>query len=668
MSDIIRLLPDSVANQIAAGEVIQRPASVLKELVENAVDAGATEIRIIVKDAGRTLLQVIDNGRGMSETDARMAFERHATSKISEAADLFSLHTMGFRGEALPSICAISEVEITTRPHEGETGTAMGTRLVIRGSHVETQEPVVCAQGTNIAVRDLFYNVPARRKFLKSDSVELSNLMREFERLALVNNHVRMTIDTSSRVIDLRSATLKQRIHDIWKNNLNMQLVPVHVDTSLVKVEGFLSRPEFARRRNPLQFLIVNGRNMRHPYFHKAIVSCFDGLIAADTQPCYFVKFQVDPSTIDVNIHPTKSEIKFEYEQQIWPILVAAVKAALGKYAAVPSIDFDTDVVPVAPLHQGEVPDAPGLDISKDYNPFAEPSAFETPRGMPGGVFEGSRRHGRAAATRGWESLYADFMRQTGRGRDSSAADTPGDTRGDVAVTPSGASPDGTVFESAGPVHDGAHFTAAVHNVLPEGGESAGAVGAEYMQYGLKYILTATREGVMVIDQHRAHVRILYEQCLRRIERQEGVSQRVMFPETLRLDPSRQSALEAVGGELSRLGFELEYEEDDRWRIMAHPVLLRENDTADIVLRLLDSVSEDSPDYGADGCPVDSMLQRTALLMARAAAIRGGQRLSADEMEHIVGELFSLPDSALTPDGHRIYTVITPGAIESMLP
>ena len=399
MSDIIKLLPDSVANQIAAGEVIQRPASVIKELVENAVDAGATDIKVFIKDAGRTLIQVVDNGKGMSETDARMAFERHATSKIRGAEDLFTLHTMGFRGEALPSICAISQVELKTRTEDS----TIGTRLVINASQVETQEPFVCDKGANIMVKNIFFNVPARRKFLKSDSVELSNIMREFERLALVNNNIRMSIDTGSRALDLRAATFKQRIGDIWKNNLDLHLLPIEVDTSLIKISGFISRPEFARRRNPLQYLIVNGRNMRHPYFHKAIMNCYDSLIAADTQPCYFLKFEVDPSSIDVNIHPTKNEIKFEYEQEIWPILQASVKAALGKFGAVPSIDFSSDVLPVDPLPPGVTPEKPTLDIPADYNPFAvEKKSFMS----PGGFRTGKRE----TVSRNWDSLYADFM------------------------------------------------------------------------------------------------------------------------------------------------------------------------------------------------------------------------------------------------------------------
>ncbi len=355
MSDIIRLLPDSVANQIAAGEVIQRPASVIKELVENAVDAGATDIRIFIRDAGRTLIQVVDNGKGMTETDARMAFERHATSKIAQADDLFTLHTMGFRGEALPSICAIAQIELKTRTADDQ----IGTRLVINASKVEMQEPSLCEPGSNIMVKNLFFNVPARRKFLKSDSVETANIMREFERLALVNNNIRLSIDRDGKTLDLRPGSFKQRIADIWKNNINLQLLPVEVDTSLVKISGFVSRPENARRRNALQYLIVNGRNMRHPYFHRAIISCYESLIPADSQPCYFIKFDVDPQTIDVNIHPTKNEIKFENEQQIWPILVAAVRASLGKFAAVPSIDFTDEALPLERRDSVRAPDRP---------------------------------------------------------------------------------------------------------------------------------------------------------------------------------------------------------------------------------------------------------------------------------------------------------------------
>lgn len=613
MSDIIRLLPDSVANQIAAGEVIQRPASVIKELVENAVDAGATDIRIVVKDAGKTLIQVADNGSGMSETDVRMAFERHATSKIKKADDLFTLRTMGFRGEALPSICAISEVEVRTRTADSQ----IGTRMVIVGSKVTEQEPCVCEKGTVISVRKIFFNVPARRKFLKSDNVELSNIMREFERLALVNNHIRLGIDNGTRQLDLRAASLRLRIEDIWKGTLKSDhLIPVDVDTSLVKIEGFVSRPEFARRRNPLQYLIVNGRNMRHPYFHKAIVSCYESLIASDTMPNYFVKFTVDPATIDVNIHPTKNEIKFEYEQQIWPILVSAVKTALGKYSAVPSIDFSADPVPLHPLRAGDMPTAPRVEYRDDYNPFA------------------SQRQRADRPASNWERLYDAFRNG---GRESELVDAPVPERSAETTMPPQDGDGKQLFsESAG-----------VSEVAPL-----------CMQYASKYIVTTTRDGLVIIDQHRAHVKILYEEYLQKIGKAEAVSQTVMFPEPIELDESQQTALGEVMDELRRIGFTLEYEEGTTWRVTAVPAMLKNAEPRDVIMRILDSVTADSVNYGKEGNVASGLNERVALVMARSAAIRRGQKLTVTEMESITGSLFSMPDPSLTPSGNRIFSVL----------
>ena len=621
MSDIIRFLPDSVANQIAAGEVVQRPASVIKELVENAVDAGATDIRIEVKDAGKTYIKIIDNGCGMSETDVRMAFERHATSKIRAAEDLFTLRSMGFRGEALPSICAISEVEVRTRTADSP----MGTRLVIVGSKLETQEPCVCEVGTVMTVKKLFFNIPARRKFLKSDNVELSNIMREFERLALVNNKIHMAIDNGTRVIDLRPGTLRQRIEDIWKNNLAPDsLLPVEVDTSLVKIEGFVSRPEFARRRNPLQYLIVNGRNMNHPYFRKAILSCFDSLIATDTQPCFFIKFTVDPASIDVNIHPTKNEIKFEYEQQIWPILVSAVKTSLGKFAAVPSIDFNSDALPLHPLGDGEQPRAVNPEFRSDYNPFRNNASASSYR-----------------ATRvdsSWESLYETFRRGTG---DTENADAS--LPADFPTRPETAAP------------------------LPFDKEERGEQSTLCLQFALKYIVTASQDGLLLIDQHRAHVKILYEEYLSRAEKTEIVAQSVMFPENIELDSSQQAALDEVGDELRRAGFRLEYESDNTWRITAVPSLPGNVSAKDVVLRILDSVTEDSANYGNDAPASIPMKERVALVMARSAAICRGQKLSQSEMESLIGRLFSLPDPSLTPNGNPVYHTLTDPAIARLL-
>lgn len=631
MSDIIRLLPDSVANQIAAGEVIQRPASVIKELVENAVDAGASDIRIVVKDAGKTLIQVIDNGSGMSETDVRMAFERHATSKIKNADDLFTLKTMGFRGEALPSICAISEVEVRTRP-EGEQ---MGTRLVILGSKVTVQEPCVCDKGTVISVRKIFYNVPARRKFLKSDNVELSNIMREFERLALVNNNIHMHIDNGIKNIDLRTASLRIRIEDIWKNTLKSDhLIPVDVDTSLVKIEGFVSRPEFARRRNPLQYLIVNGRNMRHPYFHKAIMSCYDSLIASDTMPCYFIKFTVDPSTIDVNIHPTKNEIKFEYEQQIWPILVSAIKTALGKFSAVPSIDFSIDAIPLHPLRDGDAASAPHIEYRNDYNPFS--SAVRSDRSRIGSD---------------WEKLYDNFSRDSfshhGNNDDADREIPLSDDIHDEGMARS---------EAAG--HD--LFSAAT-------GGSIEPAPQVCIQFASKYIITTSREGLLLIDQHRAHVKILYEEYLGRVGRAEVVSQSVMFPESITLDDSQQVALDGIMDELRRLGFNLEYVSDSTWNITAVPTLPPGSRAGDVIMRILDSIAVDAVNYGNEADVEASLVRKVALVMARSAAIRGGQRLSVTEMEGIVSGLFALPDPSLTPNGNPVYTLLDESAIARLL-
>ncbi|MBD5261780.1 MAG: DNA mismatch repair endonuclease MutL [Bacteroides sp.] len=628
--DVIRLLPDSVANQIAAGEVIQRPASVIKELVENAADAGATDIRIYIKDAGKTLIQVVDNGRGMSETDARMAFERHATSKIKSAEDLFSLHTMGFRGEALPSICAISQVELRTRTEDSQ----MGTRILINGSNVENQEPCVCEKGTVISIRNLFYNLPARRKFLKSDAGELGHIMREFERMALVNNNIRISIDTGSRVVDLRPGSMLQRINDIWKGNLNMQLIPITVDTDLVRIQGYVSRPEYARRRNALWHLIANGRHINHLKMHKVITGCFDNLIAADTQPCYFVKIQVDPSEIDINIHPSKNEVKLEREKEILSILGASVKAALGKFAATPQIDFDTDLVPVQPVG-AEAPENPGIEVPEDYNPFdfgSDPGFLPVSEGgagpMPFARYSEVRREGNRSNTRNWDTLYNRFMNRQEE-----------EARGQMP-------PEG---------------------VLPTLEETLPPPSKECFQYADKYIITPTRKGVMVIDQHRAHLKILFEDCLRSVRRMEATSQRVLFPETIALDPEQQDALARVEPELTAIGFSLEYEEENRWSIAAVPTMVSQADARETIFRILESVREEADTYGTSADPVDDIMQRMALVMARSAAIVRGRRLSEQEMENIVGQLMALPDPSLTPSGKRIFTILDEDRLAGLL-
>lgn len=628
--DVIRLLPDSVANQIAAGEVIQRPASVIKELVENAADAGATDIKIYVKDAGKTLIQVIDNGKGMTETDARMAFERHATSKIQSAEDLFSLHTMGFRGEALPSICAISQVELRTRTEDSQ----MGTKIIINGSQVESQEPCICEKGTVISIRNLFYNVPARRKFLKSDAGELGHIMREFERMALVNNQLHLSIDTGTRIMDLRPASMLQRINDLWKNNLNMQLIPIDVDTDLVKIQGYVSRPEFARRRNALWHLIANGRHINHLKMHKVITGCFENLIATDTQPCYFIKLQVDPSEIDINIHPSKNEVKLEREKEILSILGASVKAALGKFAATPQIDFDTDLVPIQPQKEG-IPENPDIKVPSDYNPFNIGSdsqkASPTDRFSPVSSFGSQYGHSHLPSknnVRNWDTLYNRFMNRQAQ-----------DARENLPV-------------------DG---------VLPSIDENNLPPGKECFQYADKYIVTCTRSGIMIIDQHRAHLKILFEECLRNVRRMEVTSQRVLFPETLELDAEQQDALARVQSELTAIGFDLEYEEENKWSIAAVPTMISQTEARETVLRILESVREESDSYGTTQNPVDDILERMALVMARSAAIVRGRKLSTDEMESLVGKLLSIPDPSLTPSGKLIFTILDDDRLKSIL-
>lgn len=613
MPDKIHLLPDSVANQIAAGEVIQRPASVIKELVENAVDAGADDIRIYIKDAGRTLIQVIDNGSGMSETDCRMAFERHATSKIQTADDLTRLHTMGFRGEALPSVCAIARVEVKSRLKEA----TMGTHLIIEGSRVEHQGPDICETGTNIMVKNLFFNVPARRKFLKSDNVELSNILREFERLALVNPSVKMSIDTGSKNITLRKGTLLQRIGDLWKGNITEQLIPVSADTPTVKVTGFISRPEFARRRNALQFFLVNGRNMRHPYFKKAVINCYNGLIAPDTLPCFFLKFDVDPASIDVNIHPTKDEIKFEEESLIWSILSAAVKASLGKNAAVPSIDFENEMLPVETVIPVEGGTLPTYDIPTDYNPFASAAAGKTDHSRP-----------RNPATN-WEKLYEGFMMAPAA---ASRTKKPGR--------------------------------------LPEfEGNEMELEKIVSFQYDEKYIVALLPgKGVAIIDQYRAHLKILFDKMLKRVEGAAAASQSLLFPEPLHLSHEMEAPLSQALPVMRQLGLIVEKEGDD-YVVAGIPADATGSSGIDMVERVIESVMEGAglSKENVEGA-VDSIKRRVAEAMARSMAVTRGRVLNEEEQGEIIRQLFALPDSSLTPSGRRIYTLLDVASIEKLLP
>ncbi len=631
-SDVIRLLPDSVANQIAAGEVIQRPASVIKELVENSVDAGATAITIVIKDAGRTLIQVVDNGCGMTPTDARMAFERHATSKISSAADLYTLHTMGFRGEALPSIAAVAQIDMRTMRHDD----TVGTRLLVSESRFESQEPAACAPGTNLMVKNIFFHMPARRKFLKKDSVELSHILREFERLALVNTDIDFTlIHNDVTLHQLMRGSFKQRIGAIFGKTLEIQLAPLSTETSLVKISGFIGMPRFAKRRGVPQFFFVNGRNMRHPLFHKAVMRCYEQLIAPDTQPAYFINFEVEPETIDVNIHPQKYEIKFEHEQAIFQILEAAVKETLGKTQAAGALDFDAEQSPEIPLF---APDStvsvPNEDYDNNFNPFAAEVA--------GGVAQTGTSRLRAAvwdtpagasSRSDWEKLYENFSRK----RDESLNGLRASSM------------------NTGPAPQG-----VLENLLSESSTAAVAEPSPCLHISDGYIFTPTRDGMAVISQHRAHVRILYERILGQMGDSPLSSQKLIFPEDIELPPDQAALLQGLGEHLQDLGFSVSHSGGAVWTIEAVPALLASVSPGEALQDLLGGLPPESLGGEAFRAPA-------ALAMARSAAISPKSPLTKAEAEAIAADLFRCESPAYTPDGQTVYFVLRSDEIERRL-
>lgn len=657
MSDVIKLLPDSVANQIAAGEVIQRPASVIKELVENAVDAGGKSIKIILRDAGKTLIQVIDDGCGMTDTDARLAFERHATSKIRDAADLFELHTMGFRGEALPSVAAVAQIELRTM----RRGDSVGTYLEISGSKFEGQRPEACAPGTNIMVKNLFFNVPARRKFLKRDSVELSHIIHEFERLALVNPSLEFLLAHNDVTLhQLLPGSLKQRIAGLFGKSLDRQLIPVETSTPLVKITGFVCLPENARKRNPLQYFFVNGRNMRHPYFHKAVTSCYEDLISADSQPNYFLNFEVDPQTIDVNIHPTKNEIKFENEQPIWQILVAAIKECLGKFNVGPAIDFDSADAPDIPVFNPDATAEHGI-VTDTYNPFETPSKGKASALNSGGGGTDTWRHTAGRATSDWDKLYQGLASQT----DALPA----------VESYNPFAPDAQAPAAALPEEEGGISASALNDFLPdEEALTSGATplkglpeidntpsGANIMQIRNKYIITPSREGLLVVDRYRAHLRVLYERFAAMSGGNLGDTQRVIFPEVLTLTASQNAIFLSLTEEVASLGFDLCFIGDNSWSINGVPSALSQGNPVDALLGIIENVTETGRDTG------EELHKAASLSMARSAAIRPGQPLSAVECERLLSDLFSLRDPRYTPDGNPVMFTLSTDEIARRL-
>lgn len=606
MSDVIHLLPDSIASQIAAGEVIQRPASVVKELVENAVDAGAQQIQVHIKDAGKTLVQVIDNGKGMSETDARMAFERHATSKISTANDLFALQTMGFRGEALASIAAVAHVELRTR----QRGSDLGSKIAIAGSEVESSEPDACPEGSIFSVKNLFFNVPARRKFLKSNETEFRNIINEFERIALVNQHISMSLHhNDTEILNLPESGLRQRIINIYGKALNQKLLTMEAQSSLVTISGFVGRPDSVRKRGALQFFFVNGRFMKHSYFHKAVMQAYDQLIPAGEMPDYFIYFTLDPATIDVNIHPTKTEIKFENEQPVWQILCAAVREAIAKSSSIPTIDFDVDGsidIPVfnAPSSTFK---APSVQVNSDYNPFKPDTSYQQPS------FD-------------WSKLYKGFEED----RAAAFADESIE-----AIYPENQElPSGLISE---PVPD---------TLFPE-------VSSLCYQYKGRYIITSLKSGLLIIDQHRAHVRVLFDQYLTNIRNQQGVSQQLLFPEIVTFTPAEATLVPSLLEDLRYIGFDLSNLGNNSYAINGLPSGVENLDPValvkDAVSRAIDT-----------GCQVhEEICDALALSLAKAAAIRPGQSLSSEEMDNLIASLFSSSSSSYTPDGKVILSKLT---------
>lgn len=604
MSDVIQLLPDSVANQIAAGEVIQRPASVIKELVENAVDAGAQTINVLVVDAGRTSIQVIDDGCGMSETDARLAFERHATSKIRQANDLFSLHTMGFRGEALPSIAAVAQVEVRTRRKDNEIGTC----LMLSASRVESQEPCACATGCSITVSNLFFNVPARRKFLKSNATELNNILTAFERIVPVYPDINFTLHSNGQeLINLKAGSLKQRIADIYGRRYGQDLIPVNVDTELCRISGFTAKPETARKKGAHEYFFVNGRFMKHAYFHKAVMQAYDRLIPDASRVPYFIYFNVDPATIDVNIHPTKTEIKFENEQAIWQILSAAVKDAIGRFCEIPQIDFDTEGRPDIPVYNPAMPLTSTKSPTPQYNPFYNPFKEKAPKN--------------------WESLYDQLPQQSVPEEQPLFAPATDVPQEDAAA------PQAVELTDISPSH---------------------------YQYKGRYIMTAVKSGLMIIDQYRADVRIRYERYKRQLTDSPSQSQRLLFPEVLELIPSEAALMEDLLPLLTSVGFDLTPLGPASYAVNGVPAGIEGLDPPRLLQDIISSAVPASHD-------TLSLHDEVALGLARHAAIPYGQQLSNDEMDVLVNELFACENVNYTPDGHPILCILPQGDIERLL-
>lgn len=610
MADVIKLLPDHVANQIAAGEVVQRPSSVVKELLENAIDATATEIKLIVKDAGKTLVQVIDNGAGMSATDARLSFERHATSKIASAEDLFQLHTKGFRGEALASIAAIAHVEMNTRKEDDDVGVC----IKIEGGKIVSQDVNVTPKGTSIAVKNLFFNIPARRNFLKSDHVELRHIIDEFHRVALTHPDIQFELyNNGSEVFSLPATNIRQRIVHVFGSKTNEKLVPVEEDTEVVKLSGFVFKPEFSKKTRGEQFFFVNNRFIKSSYLNHAISSAFEGLLKDQAHPSYFLYLDVKPSTIDINIHPTKTEIKFDDEHTIYAILRSAVKHGLGQFNVAPVLDFDRDPNLDTPYnYQDKKADVPTIEVDANFNPFEEDvkkpssySGFSTPSYKKGGA--GS-----------WESLYAGLDEEQDQD-DFSSIELESEE-----VT-------GSLFDEAAE-------------------ETTSAITFQLQR---KYIVTSIKSGMVIIDQSRAHQRVLYEQFLKDITVKEAVSQQLLFPLNLNFSKSEINLLKELRESLESTGFMFSNFEDDSVEISGVPVNVSESEIGGVLDQLLSDFKEEVPETGF------SQTDLLAKTLCKTLSVRTGEPLNKVSQEALVNNLFACKEPHISPFHRPTYVTMT---------
>ncbi|GAA4106498.1 DNA mismatch repair endonuclease MutL [Aquimarina addita] len=619
MSDIIQLLPDHVANQIAAGEVVQRPSSVVKELLENAIDAGAVHIKLVVKEAGKTLIQVIDNGIGMSVTDARLSFERHATSKIKSAEDLFQLSTKGFRGEALASIAAIAHVELKTRQDADE----VATEIKIEGSEVISQEACVAPKGTAICVKNLFYNIPARRNFLKSNTVELRHIIDEFHRVAMVHSDIKFDMyHNGSEVFSLPASNHRQRIVHIFGGKTNEKLVPVTEETDLVSIKGFVGKPEYAKRTRGEQFFFVNNRFIKSAYLNHAVSSAFEGLLHQKAHPSYFIYLSVDPKSIDINIHPTKTEIKFDDEHALYAMLRSTIKHSLGQFNVAPVLDFNRDSSMDTPYeYKGKAAQVPKIEIDRTFNPFKEENTSE----KEGTTSRSNFKDYKKETSGTWENLYVGL-----------------DTKDIVTTSPIESDFSTVAFESAevtGSLFTGDKQSELAHNIT--------------YQLRRKYIVTTIKSGMVIINQHRAHQRILYEEMLRNITMASAVSQQLLFPLELSFSKQEIALLETVKEQLENTGFVFEKLAEEEVVINGIPAVTTDSEVAVLLEQLISDMEHELPDSGF------SQTDLLARSIASSVAVRTGVELAKEQQQHMVNSLFACTEPTVTPDNKPTFITLT---------